>query len=136
MLLLLLLLLSLICILSGKHRVDVGDSRSSVASIIAYMLCTCMVFFLSCSDEYMLLLLFLLSEHEFCHALRTSRHGGSEGWWWWCRGVILLRTSLGCCCCGGGGGGGEEEVNTRLFCSCNLDSRTSLASASRRALSH
>lgn len=59
---------------------EVGDSRSSVASIMAYMLCTCMTFFLSFSgesDEYLESTL-LLFDHELCHALRTSRHGGTE----------------------------------------------------------
>ncbi|KAF7828029.1 Myb-related protein Pp1 [Senna tora] len=52
----------------GKVKVEVGDSRTSSfwASIKAYMLCTTLVLFLSFTDG---------DDHEFCHALRTSRQG-------------------------------------------------------------
>jgi len=107
---------SIVGAVPGKHNVEVGDSRvSSVDSIMAYMLC---------------IILGLLSlvggcglDHELCHALRMSRQGGREG----CCVVILLRTSLAGC---------VLEPGPRLFWTCNLDSLTSLASASRRALSH
>ncbi|RDX57609.1 hypothetical protein CR513_63136, partial [Mucuna pruriens] len=101
-------------VVPGKHNVDVGDSSvSSVDSIMAYMLCiTLALSLVGCGFD-----------HELCHAFRMSRHGGSDG----CCVVILLSTSLAGC---------VLEQDPRLFCTCNFDSLTNLASASRRALSH
>lgn len=78
--------------LPGKLNVEVGDSRdSSVDSIMAYMLCILLLSLVVVDDGN----LEEEDDHELCHALRTSRQGGSEGWWE--RGVILLRTRRAGC---------------------------------------